>query len=272
MKLKDQAAVGDGFDKNVAEKMPKLKKWEEGPSFEAEQERISSKEEGPPRIREEAEVERPSAEKKVLFQAPGEMRESPEPLDVLKLIEDLHAQVLASGRIKRALEMDLSASQKTIQQLASDNKALRAEREELHRQLQRVKEIETESNYLREENEDALEKISDLQGELRSVREALASALREKEEALKQVRELRDRVEQNELLGLRERMKQKEASQLSEENKEIRARLEEALRRNADLEKRYETLKKSFEEVKESLSLLRESYKASYYNMTERPE
>lgn len=271
MKLKDQAALGDGFDKNVAEKMPKLKKWEESPSLETDLERVSTKEEPLPRAREEVDPERPAAEKKVLFTAPGEIRESPEPLDVLKLIEDLHAQILASGRIKRALEMDLAAAQKTIHQLALDNKALRAEQEELRRQLQRVKEIETESNYLREENEDALEKISDLQGELRTLKETLALALREKEEALKQVRELQGRVEQSDLLGLRERMKEKEASQLSEENREIRARLEEALSRNADLEKRYETLKKSFEEVKESLSLLRESYKASYYNV-ERPE
>jgi len=272
MKFKDQAALGDGFDKNVAEKMPKLKKWEDGPSPDGEAERLSLKEEGQEKVREETELEKPAAEKKALFQAPGELRESSEPLDVLKLIEDLHGQVLASSRIKRALEMDLAASQKTIHQLALDNKALRAEREALHKQLQKVKEIESESTYLREENEDALEKIGDLQEELRNVKEALASALREKEEALKQIRQLEARAEQNELLGLRERMKEKEASQLSEENKEIRMKLEEALTRNADLEKRYETLKKSFEEVKESLSLLRESYKASYYNMTERPE
>jgi len=272
MKAKDQMAVGDGFDKNVAEKMPKIKKLEEAPSFDVETERRPLKEDVWDTHQEVRATEKPATERRIIFQPPGESAESEQPLDVLKLIEDLHAQVLASGRIKRALEMDLGSSQKTIHQLAQDNRELRAQREEMSKQIQRVNEIRTESIYLKEENEDALEKIRELQEELRSVNEALATATREREEALSRTRDLESRVEQNELLRIKERMKEREASHFSEENREIRSRLEQALARNADLEKRYETLRRSFEEVKESLSLLRESYKASYYNLSENTE
>jgi len=272
MKAKDQMAIGDGFDKNVAEKMPKIKKAEDPISFDVENGRQPLRE-GLRDIHQEARVpEKPVAERRVPFEPPPEGAEAGESLDVLKLIEDLHTQVLASGRIKRALEMDLSSSQKTIHQLVHDNKELRAELEELKKQLQRFKEIQSESIYLKEENEDALERIRQLQEELRGANEALAIAVRERDELLNRLRHIESQVEQNELLRIKERMKEREVSLFNEENREIRLRLEEALTRNTDLERRYETLRKSFDEVKESLSLLRESYKSSYYNLPENPE
>jgi hypothetical protein len=271
MKGKDQIALGDGFDKNVAEKMPKIKKLEDPAPFEVEDEVPPPAEE----IREfhqEARVaEKPAVERKILFRPPPEGAEA-EPFDVLKLLEDLHAQVLASGRIKRALETDLASSQKTIHQLAMDNKVLRAELGEGRKQLQKIREIQTESLYLKEENEDALEKIRQLMDERRGINEALAAAIRERDEVRNRVQELESRVQQNELLRIKEKMKEREASQFYDENREIRSKLDEALARNADLEKRYGTLRKSFDEVKESLSLLRESCKASYYNLSDSSE
>jgi len=271
MKTKDQTAIGDGFDKNVAEKMPKIKKLEDPAPFDVEIERQPFIGETRDTHQEMKAADPPGTERRILFQPPREGRES-EPFDVLKLIEDLHAQVLASGRIKRALEMDLVSSQKTIHQLAQDNKELRAELEEGRKRLQKLKEIQAESLYLKEENEDALEKIQQFQEERKGMNEALAAAIRERDEILNRVRDLESQVEQYKLLRIKEKMKEREASLFYEENREIRSRLEEALARNGDLEGRYETLRKSFEEVRESLSLLRESSKASYYNLSDSSE
>jgi len=271
MKAKDQMAIGDGFDKNVAEKMPKIKKLEDPTPFDVEMERQPFIEETRETHQEMRATGKSVAERRILFQPPQEGAEL-ESFDVLKLIEDLHAQVLASGRIKRALEMDLASSQKTIHQLVQDNKELRAKLEEGKKQLQRLKEIQTESLYLKEENEDALERMKQLQEERRGMNEALATATRERDEVLSRIHDLESQVEQNKLLRIKERMKEREVSHFYEENREIRSRMEEALARNADLERRYETLRKSFDEVKESLGLLRESYKASYYNVGENTE
>jgi chromosome segregation ATPase len=188
------------------------------------------------------------------------------------LIEDLHTQLLVSGRTKRALEMDLSSHQKTIHQLAQDNRDLRSQLEDLRKEFQRYKEIQSESIYLQEENSDAWERIQEFQQELRSMNETLSRMTRERDEALSRIRDLEFQLEENEVLRVKGRLKEKEASYFSEESRELQSKLEQALAQNMDLEKRYEVLKKSFNEVRESLTLLRDSCKTDYYNLSEVPE
>jgi len=269
MKARDQMSMGDGFDRNVAEKMPTVKKTEEtlpppGP------ERLEPKEE-PAEVRQDSPVPPKAAERRPLFQ-PFPKEAEPEPQrDAMRLIEDLHTQLLASGRTKSALEMDLASSQKSLHRLAQDNQDLRAQLDQVHRELQRVREGQTETAYLREENEDALEKIRNSQQEVRSLREALARMNQEKEEALGRVRQMESEEQQSELLRIKERLREREASHFSRENQELQARLEAVMAENAELEEKYETLRKSFNEVKESLAVLRDSFKASYYKTSDAP-
>jgi chromosome segregation ATPase len=269
MKPRGQTVIGDGFDgfdRNVAEKMPKIRK-EEFPLSTLEEEAQPLHEVS----REVRSPEKPTERKPIFIPQPKE-EEGKENLEVLKLIEDLHAQLLASNRTKRALEMDLASSQKTIQQLAQENHILGIQIEGLKKELQRFQEIQSELAYLEEENEDALEKITAMQGEMKVLKESLANASREREQALDQIQSLEAKIEQNDLLRMRGRMKEREVSQFSAENQELRARWEEALAQNIDLEKKYEALKKSFNEVKESLTLLRDACKTNYYNLSDTPE
>ena len=120
--------------------------------------------------------------------------------------------------------------------------------------------------YLEEENEDALERITLLQGEIKALKEGLARAHQEKDQALGQIQTLEDKIEQNDILRIKGRLKEREVSHFSEENQELRLRLGEALAQNMELEKKYEVLKRSFNEVKDSLTLLRDACKANYYN------
>ena len=270
MKPRSQVMTADGFDTNVAEKMPKIRKLEEPPPFP----------EGEPRLLEEdhhepaREIKFPEmqAERKMIFESPNKGMGSEQSLDVLALIEDLHTQLLASAQTKRALEMDLASYKKSLHQLAHDNQALRLQLETLNTEHQKLKELQSESIYLQEENEEALEKIKEFQLELREMRETLAKATREREEALDRIRDLESQVQQNEVVRIKSKLKEREASLFSEENRELQSRLEEALAKNLDLEKKYETLKKTFNEVKESLTFLRDSCKANYYNLSETPE
>ena len=270
MKLRGQMALGDGFDgfdKNVAEKMPKIKK-EEGlslPLMEEETPLTPSLQATPQEIRPPE--ERPVG-RKAIFTPPPQEEEREENLEVLRLIEDLHAQLLVSNRTKRALETDLASSQTMIRHMANENKALGIQVEGLKKELQSLQEIQSEVAYLEEENEDALERITVLQGEIKALKEGLARALQEKDQALGQIQTLEDRIEQNDILRIKGRLKEREVSHFSEENKELRLRLEEVLAQNMDLEKRYEVLKKSFNEVKDSLTLLRDACKANYYNLS----
>jgi DNA repair exonuclease SbcCD ATPase subunit len=271
MKPRSQVITADGFDTNVAEKMPKIRKPEEP---------LPSPLEAEPQIPEEdslepvpeARTQEKQAERKVIFESPKKGVGAEQGLDVLKLIEDLHAQLLASAQTKRALEMDLASYKKSIQQLAQDNQELRRQAETLSREHQRLKESQSESIYLQEENADALERIKALQQELREMREAVTRATREREEALDRMRELESQIEQNEVVKIRGKLKEREASLFCEENRELQSRLEEALTLNRDLEAKYETLKNSFSEVRESLIFLRDSCKANYYNLPENAE
>ncbi len=267
MKARDQMSMGDGFDRNVADKMPTVKKTEESlPPPESE--RFEPKE-GPVEVKQESPVPPKAPEKRPLFQ-PFPKEAEPEPQrDVMRLIEDLHMQLLASGRAKSALEMDLASSQKTLHRLAQDNQDLRGQLDQMNKELQRVREGQTETAYLREENEDALERIRNFQQEVRSLREALARMTQEKEEALGRVREMESEEQQSELLRIKERLREREASHFSRENQDLQARLEAVMAENAELEEKYETLRKSFKEVKESLAVLRDTCKASYYNRSE---
>jgi hypothetical protein len=146
----------DGFDRNVAEKMPKIRKEEE-PSLSHPEEKTESLGE----VSQELKLPEKHAERKAIFTPPKE-GEGEEDLEVLKLIEDLHAQLLVSNRTKRALEIDLASSQKTIQQLAHENQALGIQAEGLRKELQRLQDFQSEIVYLEEENEDASERIRDV--------------------------------------------------------------------------------------------------------------
>jgi chromosome segregation ATPase len=266
MKIKGQVVTGDGFDRSVAEKMPKIR-HQDTPL-------PSDLDEG---VEPEPQIETPQAasppekqaEKRVIVPPFKDGVEAEQNLDVMGLIEDLHNQLLASSQMKRAMEIDLASSKRTVQQLAQDNRELRLQIEGLSKEFQKLKERETESGYLKEENEDALERIQELQQELKAIREALTQTLQEKEEALHRIGELESQKEQNEVLWIKGRLKEKEASHFSEENRDLRSTLEEALSKNLEIERKYEALKKSFKEVRESLSLLRDSCKSSYYNLSD---
>ncbi len=271
MKPRSQVMTADGFDKNVAEKMPKIRKLEDlFPSpLGAEPQPLKEDDHEPaPEMRSPEK----QPERKAIFESPKKGIETEQSLDVLKLIEDLHGQLLVSAQTKRALEMDLSSYQRTIHQLTQDNQELRRQWEVLSKEHQKLQGFQSESTYLQEENADALERIKELQLELREMREALTKTTQEREEASGRVRDLELQVEQNEVLKIKGRLKEKEASHFSEENRELQSRLEEALSQNMDLEGKYETLRKSFNEVRESLTLLRDSCKKNYYGLSETPE
>jgi len=269
MKPRSQVITADGFDRNVAEKMPRIRKLEEplSSSLEAEPRPLEGDDLEPA---QEMRPPEKQVEEAVLFQPPK--AETEQAVDVLRLIEDLHGQLLASAQTKRALEIDLTSHQKTIRQLAQDNQELRGQLEILRKEVQQLKESQSESIYLQEENADALERIKEFQLELRETREALTKTTQEREEALARIRDLESQMEQNEVLKIKGKLKEREASLFSEENRELQSRLEEALSQNMDLERKYETLRKSFNEVRESLTLLRDSCKKNYYNPSETPE
>jgi DNA repair exonuclease SbcCD ATPase subunit len=263
MKARDLAAMSDGFDKNVAQKMPKIRRQEEGsPSDQGTEPQWSREEPLEEKIPEK------EPEKKVIFSPPKPAAEKEKPLDVMSLIEDLHSQLLVSNQTKRALETDLAASQKTVHQLVQDNNDLRSQVEALSLDLKKLKSIQAETTYLREENGDALEKIKVFQQELRATHEALTQVSRERDEALSRSLELESQMEQVEVLRIRGKLRDREASHFAEENKELRSRLEEIQLQNMELEREYEDMRKSFNEVKESLTFLRDSCKANYYNLS----
>lgn len=266
MKAKGETMTGDGFDRNVAEKMPKIKQQEDSLPSHLEEDPEATPQILSPQTSSGPEIQ---AEKRVILPPFKEEVETAPNVDVMGLIGDLHDQLLASSRAKRAMELDLASSKRTIQQLAQDNKSLRHRIGELNQELQKLQETETETGYLKEENEDALERIQRFQQELKMMKETLTRTTQEKEEALRRVQELESQKEQNEVLWIKGRLKEKEASHFSEENRELRSNLEKALAQNLEIEGKYEALKKSFREVRESLSLLRDSCKSSFYNLSE---
>jgi chromosome segregation ATPase len=270
MKARNQMLASDGFDTNVAEKMPKIKKLDE-PEFITPEIELPQREES---LIEEAKeippVEKP-VEKKANIEPQPKAGGAEPGLDVLKLIEDLHGQLLVASRTKRALEMDLSSYQKTVQQLAQDNKELRSHLEIQGKELQKLKEIQSESLYLAEENAEALERIRAFQQELREMKDTLARTGQERDESLRRTQELESQMELGEILRVKGKLREREASHFAQESQELQSRLEEALAQNLDLEKKYNALKLSFNEVKESLSILRDSCKTNYYNLSDSP-
>ncbi len=271
MKPRGQVITADGFDKNVAEKMPKIRKLGEPLPLPLEAELQPLKEDQHEPATEKRSPEK-QVERRVIFESPPKGIETEQGPDILKLIEDLHAQLLTSAQTKRALEMDLTSYQKTIHQLTQDNQELRRQLEVLSKEHQKLQAFQSESIYLQEENADALERIKEFQLELREMKESLMKAIQEREEALERIRDLESQAEQNEVLKIRGKLKEREASHFSEENRELQSKLEEALSQNMDLERKYETLRKSFNEVRESLTLLRDSCKKNYYSLSETPE
>jgi chromosome segregation ATPase len=268
MKVKGQFITEDGFDKIVAEKMPKIKQQERPLPMDQKLESQALSEihsdTRPLEKEPEEKVTPPPLLKRGMETEPN--------IDVLRLIEDLHTQLLTSSRTKRALEMDLSSSQKTIQQLAQDNKTLRSQMENLRKEVQKLKEIQAESIYLQEENIDALDRIHEIQHELRTLNETLTRATQERDEALSRIGALESQLDQNELAKIKGRLRERETTYLSEENRDLQFKLEEALVQNAELQKKYEALRKSFDEVKESLTLLRDACKSNYYNLSDPSE
>src|SRR4030043_664902 len=182
MKPRSQVITADGFDKNVAEKMPKIRKLEEPLPSRIEAEPQPLKEDHHEPVLEMRSPEK-QTEKRVIFESPKKGIETEQSLDILQLIEDLHAQLLAAAQTKRALEMDLTSSQKSIHQLTQDNQELRRQLDTLNKEHTQLKELRSESIYLQEENADALERIKEFQQELREMREALSRATQEREEA-----------------------------------------------------------------------------------------
>ncbi len=265
MKSKSQLLEADGFDRIIAEKMPKMKKMEEpfysvkegSPVFEEDQgEKILGK----------------KIEKSPIFEPPPNAQRSAGTFDLSDLIEDLHHQLLLSQKAQKAMELDKISYEKKIHHLTQENRDLRIKLEFLQRELQGLKESSLELNYLKEENEEALERIRELQQELRIVKENLTKVLKEKEEASRRVQELEFQLDQLELIRMKEKLREKESSHFNEENLQLRAKLEETLVQNLELEKKYEALKKSFHEVRESLLLLRDSCKKNYYQISDQPD
>jgi predicted nucleic acid-binding Zn-ribbon protein len=273
MKVRDLAAMSDGFDKNVAQKMPKIRRQEEGSPPDQESATPWLREE--PLLEEKPPEKEPAGkepEKRVIFSPPKPTPEKEKPLDVMSLIEDLHSQLLVSNQTKRALETDLAASQKTVHQLVQDNNDLRGQLEALSLDLKKLKSMQAEASYLREENGDALEKIKVFQQELKGAQDALAQISQERDDALSRSRELESQLEQVEVLRIRGKLRDREASHFADENRELRSRLEEIQLQNMELEREYEDMRKSFNEVKESLTFLRDTCKANYYNLSGTPE
>ena len=266
MKVRGQMVTDDGFDKNVADRMPKVKQ-EEGFSPPDQEAEIQGVEEDHQEMIQEVRPPEKEPEREVVFEPRKIAPETDKTLDVSRLIEDLHNQLLALGRIKRALETDLASSQMTIHQLAEDNRELRGRVAESNKEIQSLKEVQAETLYLKEENADALERIQEFQRELKAIRETLELTARERAEALSRIHDLESQIEQSEILRVKGKMKEREASLFAEENKELRTRLEEVLAQNMDLERKYGDMRQSFHEVKESLTLLRDSCKTDYYNL-----
>jgi len=79
-------------------------------------------------------------------------------------------------------------------------------------------------------------------------------------------------MEKIELVRMREKLREREASHFAEESRELRSRLEEAMVQNMELDRKYEEMRRSFGEVRESLTLLRDSCKTNYYNLSENPD
>jgi chromosome segregation ATPase len=271
MKVKGQVIMDDGFEKNVAEKMPKVKKEEELLPPHQEEEVQMYPEEPSQRFQEGDSMER-EVEKEVISEPPKMATATDKNLDLSRLIEDLHAQIFTLGRTKRTLEIDLTSHQKTIHQLAQDNKELRNQVEDLTREVQKLKEVQVESVYLQEENVDALEKIQEFQQELKVIKESLDLTIQERDEAQKRIHDLEAQLEENEVYRVKAKLKEREASLFAEENRDLRSRLEEVLAQNVDLERKCMNMKKSFSEVKESLTLLRDSCKSNVYSLSDFPE
>jgi len=278
MKPRIQTATADGFETNIAQKMPKIRKLEEPHTLILEQDSQPQEKEGDQtRVEDhtllpEMGVSEKRTERKVIFESSQKRIESEPSLDILKLIEDLHGQLLASAQTKKALEMDLASYKQSLHQLTQDHQELRRQWEALNKEDQKLKALQSESIYLQEEHADALERIKEFQQEVREMKKALAKATQEREEALDRIRELESQVEQSEVMKIKGKLKEREASLFSEENRELQSKLEEALARNTDLESKYETLRKSFGEIRESLTFLRDSCKANYYNLSEGAE
>jgi chromosome segregation ATPase len=252
--MKARSPMVDGFEKSVAEKMPKMKKMEDPPN-----EMPLLRETVPDAVPEAPQEEAPAVQAARIEGEPSE--------DVMRLIEELHGQLLVSNQTKRTLETELTSYQRTIHQLGQDNRDLKTRLEHLTKEHERLRESQSELVYLQEENADALERIRRFQGELKELKEALNGTTRERDEALSRVQGLEFQMEQSEITRMKGRLKEREASQLADENAELRKRLEEILVQNVELEKKYEAIRKSFREVRESLTLLRNSCKRDFYNL-----
>ena len=107
MKPRIQTATADGFDTNVAQKMPKIRKLEEPHTLILEQDIPRQEKEGDQTPIDdqtffpEMSLPEKQAERKAIFESSQKGIASESSLDVLKLIEDLHGQLLASAQTKK---------------------------------------------------------------------------------------------------------------------------------------------------------------------------
>src|SRR5512135_1105868 len=115
MKPRIQTATADGFETNVAQKMPKIRKLEEPHTLILERDPQPREKEGDPTpidaqtLLPEMSLSEKQTERKAIFESSQKGLASESSLDVLKLIEDLHGQLLASAQTKKALETDLAS-------------------------------------------------------------------------------------------------------------------------------------------------------------------
>jgi hypothetical protein len=116
MKIRDQAAMSDGFDRNVAQKMPKIRRQEEFAPPVQEPEPPWSSEEPLEELTPEKEPEKRVSSH---LQSLGLKRRS---LWTHGFDRGSPLSTSRSNQTKRALETDLSASHKTVQQLIAAGK------------------------------------------------------------------------------------------------------------------------------------------------------
>lgn len=237
--------MSNGFERSVARKMPRVRSEVEE---SAEPIRGKSSDVHDQIIHEEVPLE-----KEVQW-------------DALSLVADLESQLQAAQDLKAALERDLTSAKKTIDQLFSDNKELRALVEDQESIAPRLQKLEQEITYLEEENSDALIRIQVMRTESEELKENIAKLATERDTALGENRMVKSRMKEEETLRIQIAYLEKERKRSLQRQSELEENLKVALQKNTDLEKECHNLKKAMNEIKQSLLLVRNHAKRGYYD------
>ncbi len=240
--------MSNGFERSVARKMPRVRSEVEE---SAEPIRRKSTDIHDQIIHEEVPLE-----KEVQW-------------DALSLVADLESQLQTAQDLKAALERDLTSAKKTIDQLFSDNKELRALVEDQESIAPRLQKLEQEITYLEEENSDALIRIQVMRTENEELKENIATLATERDTALNENRMVKSKMKEEETLRIQIAYFEKERKRNLQRQSELEENLKVALQKNTDLEKEYHNLKKAMNEIKQSLLLVRNHAKRGYYSMKE---